>query len=152
MGELSQLESTLVGVTGEYYVAAELSVRGYIASVTLRNSRGIDVIASSSDASRSISIQVKTSKGGTPRWVLTKKAESFFSDNHYYVFVVLHAVGLRPDFYIVPSEIVAKRLSKGHREWLAGKKKDGSSRKDSSVRLFFDKEGKYKEAWGLLEL
>ncbi len=60
--ELPQLESTLVGVAGEYFVAAELSVRGYLASVTLRNSRGIDIIASNSNASRSVSNQVKISR------------------------------------------------------------------------------------------
>ena len=44
-----KLDSTLVGVAGEYLVAGELSRRGYIASITLRNSRGIDIIASNSD-------------------------------------------------------------------------------------------------------
>ena len=152
MTELSKLEPTLVGVAGEYYVAAELSIRGYLASVTLRNSRGIDIIASNSDASRTVSIQVKTSKKGSPRWVLTKKAESFIADDHYYVFVMLHDVGKRPDYYIVPSKVVAKYISTSHREWLAGKKKDGSPRKDSSMRMFRDDEGKYKEAWDSLEL
>ena len=50
MADLSELESVLVGVTGEYFVAAELSIRGYLASVTLRNSQGIDIIASNADA------------------------------------------------------------------------------------------------------
>jgi hypothetical protein len=54
----SKLESTLVGVAGEYRVAGELSLRDYIASITLRNSRGIDIIASNSDATKSVSIQV----------------------------------------------------------------------------------------------
>lgn len=150
--ELSKLESTLVGVAGEYFVAAELSVRGYLASVTLRNSRGIDIIASNSDASHSVSIQVKTSKKRAPRWVLTKKAETFFADNHFYVFALLHDIGKRPDFYIVPSKTVADYCSTMHRKWLAGKKKDGSSRKDSSMRVFEDKEGVYKEAWSFLGL
>jgi hypothetical protein len=35
MGTRSGLESTLVGVAGEYFVAAELSIRGYLASITL---------------------------------------------------------------------------------------------------------------------
>lgn len=34
----------LSGVAGEYFVAAELSRRRFIASVTLRNARGIDVL------------------------------------------------------------------------------------------------------------
>ena len=46
------IESTLVGVAGEYLVAGELTLRGYIASITLRNSRGVDILASNADASR----------------------------------------------------------------------------------------------------
>lgn len=60
----SKLESTLVGVAGEYLVAGELSPRGYIASITLRNSRGIDIIASNPEATKSVSIQVKTNSKG----------------------------------------------------------------------------------------
>jgi hypothetical protein len=152
MGTQSGLENTLVGVAGEYFVAAKFSARGYIASITLRNSRGIDIIASNSDASRSISIQVKTSSGRGPKWLLTKKSESFSGDNHYYVFVLLRGVGMRPDFYVVPSAIVAEQISTGHRLWLAGKKADGSPRKDSSIRNFHDLDGKYKEAWPVLKL
>ena len=55
-----KLESTIVGVAGEYLVAGELSLRGFLASITLRNSRGIDIVASSADGSTSVSIQVKT--------------------------------------------------------------------------------------------
>ena len=140
------------GVTGEYFVAAELSIRGYLASMTLRNSRGIDIIASNSDASRSVSIQVKTSKGDGSQWNLNKKAESYFADNHYYVFVVLHSVGQRPDFYVVPSKVVSEYTSTSHRKWLAIPKKDGSVRKDSAIRKFRDDEGKYKEGWNILGL
>jgi hypothetical protein len=82
-------------VAGEYFVAAELSLRGCLASITLRNSRGIDIIASNADASKSVSV---------------------------------------------------------HAEWLAGKKVDGSARKDSSIRKFADHQGKYRECWGLLGL
>jgi len=52
----------LAGVSGEYYVAAELSRLGHIASITLRNTRGIDILCSNSDSSKQVSIQVKTSR------------------------------------------------------------------------------------------
>ena len=102
-----KLEPTLVGVAGEYYVAAELSARGYIASITLRNSRGIDIIASNADASKTVSIQVKTNSGGKPVWMLSEKAEHFVAKDHMYVFVILKELGVRPDYYIVPSARVA---------------------------------------------
>lgn len=152
MKSVANLESTLVGVAGEYYVAAELTMRGYIASITLRNSRGVDIIASNSSASRSVSIQVKTINNSKPKWLLTNTSEGFFSENHFYVLVALHPLGERPDFYIVPSTVVARHVKSTHDSWLAGKKSDGTSRKDSAIRNFTDVDGKYKEAWHLLGL
>lgn len=150
MGKHSGLESTLVGVAGEYLVAGELSLRGYLASITLRNSRGIDIIASSSDGTRSFSIQVKTSSGNVPKWMLTRKSESVGADNHFYIFVLLRGIGVRPVFHVVPSKVVAKYVAKSHRQWLAGAKADGSPRKDSAMRNFRDPDQQYKEAWDLL--
>jgi hypothetical protein len=148
-----KLESTLVGVAGEYFVAAELSRRGYLASITLRNSRGVDIIASNADASRSVSIQVKTSNDGrSRRWMLTKKADAYASPTHYYVFVTLRDAEERPEFHIVPSAVVAQHCSRTHREWIQRKKADGTFRKDSDVRVFTDPDGTYREAWRLLGL
>jgi hypothetical protein len=147
-----KLESTLVGVAGEYFVAAELSLRGHVASITLRNSRGMDILASSADGARRVSIQVKTSKGGRAIWIVNKKAESFVANDHFYVFVALHKAGERPSFHIVPSKVVANYTSTSHAKWLSGQKRDGSARKDSSMRVFRDHEGKYKEAWSTLRL
>lgn len=49
MAQRSRLSTGLSGVAGEYFVAAELSRRGYIASITLRNTRGIDILASDAE-------------------------------------------------------------------------------------------------------
>ncbi len=147
-----QLETTIVGVAGEYFVAAELSARGHIASITLRNSRGMDILASSADGSRRVSIQVKTNSDGSPTWILNKKAETFIAEDHYYVFVALKAVGQRPAFHVVPSKDVAHFTSESHKAWLAGVKRDGSARKDSLMRKFEDLQSQYKERWETLGL
>lgn len=148
----NKLASTLVGVAGEYLVAGELSLRGYIASITLRNSKGIDIIVSDEHAARSVSIQVKTNSFGNDKWILNKKAEDFYSDNHYYIFVSLKEIGERPEYYIVPSKIVANYVSSSHSEWLKGRKNDGSPRKDSAIRNFKDPQKKFLEAWELIKL
>lgn len=147
-----KLESTLVGVAGEYLVAGELTLRGYIASITLRNSRGIDIIASNADGSRSVSIQVKTNSDGRKNWMLNKKAESFHSPNHYYVFVALQGLGQRARFHVVPSKVIADYTYSTHSEWLMGKKSDGSDRRDSPLRKFNDPENEYLETWELIQL
>src|SRR2546425_6189748 len=68
----SRIPPTLAGVAAEYAVAAELSRRSYIASLTLKNTRGVDLLASNADASRSVGIQVKRGvRGGDERgcWI-----------------------------------------------------------------------------------
>ena len=62
MAKSPKIPPVLTGVAGEYFVAAELSRRGYIASISLRNTRGIDILATNQDGSRSINIQCKTNQ------------------------------------------------------------------------------------------
>lgn len=145
-----KLEKSLVGVAGEYLVAAELTLRGYVAAITLRNSRGTDIIASASDGRQSVSIQVKSNSSGKASWMLTKSSETFFSDSHYYVFVAIESLEKKPTFYVVPSKIVADKIKISHREWLANSKKDGSPRKDSSMRIFNDFDNEYRDGWDRL--
>ena len=122
------LESTLVGVAGEYLVAGELTLRGYNAAITLRNSRGIDIIASDANGSKTVSIQVKSNSSGLSKWILGKKSEDFYAKNHFYIFVAISELAMRPDFYVVPSRIVARYITKRHEEWISGTKRDGSVR------------------------
>ena len=70
-----KIPSVLAGVAGEYFVAAELSRRGHIASISLRNTRGIDIIATNKEASRSITIQCKTNQLTRKVWILNEKSE-----------------------------------------------------------------------------
>src|SRR4030095_1991659 len=87
-----KIPSVLAGVAGEYFVAAELSRRGHIASISLRNTRGIDIIATNKAASRSVTIQCKTNQLTRKVWILNEKSENFVSDAHFYVFVALGGV------------------------------------------------------------
>jgi len=149
MGDLSPI---LVGVAGEYFVAAELSRRGYIASITLRNTRGVDILASNASASRQVGIQVKSNQGNSRDWILNAKAETYFADNLFYVFVNLKMPQERPDFFIVPSEVVATHVKNGHAGWLKKVGGDGRPHQDSNVRKYRILNGEHLENWGVLEL
>jgi hypothetical protein len=72
----NKIPSILAGVAGEYLVAGELSRRGWIASITLRNTRGVDILASNSELTRSVGIQVKTSQGGSGRRIVREQGET----------------------------------------------------------------------------
>ena len=150
--DTEHLTSILSGVAGEYFVAAELSKRGLIASITLRNSKGVDILCSNSMATKSVGIQVKTSKYSKAEWLLNKKSEDYYADNLFYVFVKLNNNQNSPDYFIVPSKVVAKATREGHRHWLATLGRKGQKHNDSSMRVFGDKEGKYHGRWDLLKL
>jgi hypothetical protein len=147
-----KLNTLLSGVSGEYFVAAELSKRGYIASITLRNTKGVDVLCSNSEASKTVGIQVKTNSGSNRSWILNQKAEDYFADNLFYVFVNLNENKKHPDFFIVPSKIVAQYCKEGHSNWLNTPGKKGQKHKDNPVREFNDPNEKYLNCWGLLSL
>jgi hypothetical protein len=141
----------LTGVAGEYFVAAELSRRGYVASLTLRNTRGIDILASNANATKSVGIQVKTNSGKKPKWILSQKAESDIAENLFYVFVNLNGTN-PPEYYIVPRDEVANYVKQNHKAWLAKTGRDGTPHRDSPIRNFHDPDGQYRNKWDLLGL
>lgn len=140
------------GVAGEYFVAAELCKRGFIASITLRNTKGIDILASDSRAGKTVGIQVKTRQGKGHAWVMGEKAETFHAKDLFYVFVNLRGLTERPNYFVVPSKIVATFIKSNHRKWLQTPGRQGQPHNDTNMRTFRDPTGEYLECWELLGL
>jgi len=146
------ISKNLSGIAGTYYVAAELSKRGFVALVTMKNTSGIDLLVSSEESFKSIGIQVKTNQSDYRQgWVLSQKNENLKNENLIYVFVNLKSDNSRPDFYIVPSKFVGETIENGHREWLLRPAKSGKLHNDTKMRMFFDDRSDYKEKWELIE-
>ena len=148
---MKKLSNILSCVSGEHFVAAELSRRGYIASLTSKNTKGIDILASNSDASKAIGIQVKTNQGTKGSWMLSEKNEEFVSDNLFYVFVNLNGINF-PEYHIVPGHIVTKQITSDHQEWLDTPGKHGLAHNNTTIRQFTDKGNNYLNRWDLLGL
>lgn len=129
--------NTLVGTAGEYHVCAALCMQGFLALMTPKNNPLFDVVATSPDGSRSVSIQVKT------RSVRNKQGWKFgaaFGSNAnapalYVVLVNLHATSL-PDFYIYEYAEITQRVSQTYDEYIVKPKRDGSARKEVGFRWF----------------
>ncbi len=118
--------SQLIGVAGVHFVAARLSFLGFHAVPTTRNVRGPDLLVSSIDGAKGISVQVKTT-----RWAMrTRGRGSSKKPNHYewdigwasarknYPNLFFALVDLRefqdmPDVFIVPSGIIFKYFEGG---------------------------------------
>ena len=145
-----KLATILCGVSGEYFVAAELSRLGHVASRTLRNTRGIDLLASNADATKTVGIQVKTNQGPRRDWILNKKGENV-ADNLFYVFVRLNGSSM-PAFHIVPRATVAKCVRADHKAWLKAPGRGMRTHVDSAIRKFRDPNDQYLGRWDLLGL
>ncbi len=157
---MSELTRSLIGIAGGHFVAGELSQRGYIAALTPRNTKGIDVLVSKIDGSKSASIQVKTSsakqRGDYSRsWPMEKKDENIFSDSLFFVFVDIKNGNEKPDYYVVRSRAVAEYVKTTHHKYLAKSGGEGKPHPDAELRAFVIEDSdvdKFLNRWEVLGL
>jgi hypothetical protein len=97
------------GMQGVFLVAAELTARGFIVSVTSRNAFGADLLVTSQGCEITWSVQVKTNRVTPTFWLLNSHAQQMKYPNHIYVFVNLKGAE-QHEYYIVRSEFVADHV------------------------------------------
>ena len=146
-----RLSKAITGIAGEYYVAAELSRRGFMASITLRNTDSVDILACKQSNLKTFKIQVKTIQNNSKKWPLNKKNENLKDPDLFYVFVLLKSYLERPAFYIIPSTELAANIKNQHLTWLNTPGRHGQAHNDNAIRSFRDNIDIYHEKWDLLQ-
>jgi hypothetical protein len=106
--KLESLPTGLTGAAGEYYVAAELSLLGWLATVTIKNAPATDVLARNLATGRVVAIQTKTASPGNNFRLGPKDEVPSAVDNEWYLFVGIAASRQRPDFFYGPAVLRAK--------------------------------------------
>ncbi len=109
----------LTGAAGEYHVAAELSRRDWLATVTIKNAPGTDILAQRRDRRTVIAVQTKTASPGSAFQLSAKDETPGDRDNEWYALVSLGEQLVRPRFYILPRHVLAALTFLQHRDWLA---------------------------------
>lgn len=56
------IDKLLIGLTGEYLVAGMMSLKGWVASLTLKNYPSVDIFGLDPRTNKNINVQVKTTK------------------------------------------------------------------------------------------
>jgi len=97
-----RLPTGLTGTAGEYYVAAEPSRRGWLATVTIKNAPGTDVLAQNLVTKRTVAIQTKTSSGGRSFSLHPRDALTYDPDPGWMILVGLGSLEERPTFFVIP--------------------------------------------------
>ena len=139
----------MTGMLGVYLTAAEMTHRQLIVSITSRNAKGADLLATDQSYRKTWSIQIKTNSKPANFWLLSKSYKEETSRSHIYIFVNLRG-DKKPDYYIVPSRQVAElgRTAKTKTtgtvmHLFPGRRSAGSARFDIS---------KYKERCAVFEI
>lgn len=141
----------VTGAAGEYYVAAELSRRGWLATVTIKNSPDTDVLAQDPETEWLVAIQSKTKSPGMHFRLGVKNESPARRDGLWFVLVALRGEDERPNFYVVPRDHLAAMVYLEHREWLSHPGRGGKTRNENDQRTLREHEVEgYLDQWALL--
>lgn len=131
------MEKTLRGNASQFFVAGELCRRGFVAVVTMGNTPNTDILCSNVKGTKFVHIQVKTFQPGNSTCSVGRKSETDYGRNFIWVLCGLPTVGdltAPPEFFIIPSGIMAKEVTRAHQAWLSGKPAKGKKRNDTGFR------------------
>ena len=134
MPKTTQEQKALLGMAGEFLVAAELNRRNIHAAVTYGSSKATDIYAFHREANAAIRIEVKTTLASSKKWILGHKAAQpqNWMSNVFYVLVQLPPpippteaptvemlARHTPRFYVLASPELGRLLQREHQRYLA---------------------------------
>jgi len=153
-------EKSTRGNASQFFVAGELCRRGYSAVVTMGNTPNTDILCSNIEGTRFVHIQVKTFVPGGRTCSVGVKAEKNFGETFFWVLGGIP----KPDsqlpfvYYIIPSPVMASKISKNHGAWLQSLGKKGQKHNDNNIRIVTLPPYKtdwdvseYKNRWDLID-
>lgn len=93
-----KINKSILGITGEYFVAAELGKRNIYAQLTLGNQKRTDLLIFTEENEKLLKIEVKCKQGN--EW---PNCKGIYQRDSFLVFVDFKGLGeiQRPDFYIL---------------------------------------------------
>ena len=106
-------DRTRTGIAGEFFVAAELSKRGWIATLTAKNTPDVDVLAARPTGDTHARIQVKTRTSAYKYAHRVGREIGLVGDNDFLVLVDLGEAGENPRYWIEPTRVAARLLKNG---------------------------------------
>ncbi len=137
-------KSNTINLAGEFYAMHRLILEGYEATLTLGNTKSVDILLLNPKNGKQFKVEVKTTGvvmneklfgGKNINWWMNKKHEEIKDSTLIYCFVFLPADKTqKPRTFFVPSKDVAEYCKSGHQHWLKAEHK--KKVKDTDIRSF----------------
>lgn len=155
------MTSNTINLVGEFYAMSRLFLEGYEATLTLGNTKGIDILLYNPRNNKQFKVEVKTAThiysekifgGKSFGWIMQNKHEGISDKNLIYCFVFIDKMTKEYRIFFVPSEEVAKYVKWEHKFWLDAKHRKPV--KDIDMRAFripLDKKSDYEDNFSVFE-
>ncbi|HQF82762.1 MAG TPA: hypothetical protein PK255_03610 [Candidatus Pacearchaeota archaeon] len=138
------MSSNRINLAGEFYAMHRLFLEGYEATLTLGNTKGVDILLLNPKNGKQFKVEVKTTGtvmnerlygGININWWMDKKHEEIKYKDLIYCFVFLpEDKKLKPKTFFVDSEKVAEYVKWEHNIYLKAEHKNPV--KDTNIRSF----------------
>lgn len=150
-----------INLAGEFYAMHRFFLEGYEATLTLGNTKSVDILLLNPRNGKQFKVEVKTSTttmneklfGKTLSWIMNKKHEEIKDNSLNYCFVYMPKdKNIKSRIFIVPSKDVAEYVVWQHQHWLKAEHK--KEVKDSDMRRFriaLDKPSPYEDNFKVFE-
>jgi hypothetical protein len=141
------------GNASQFFVAGELCRRGYSAVVTLGNTPNVDILCSNRQGTRFAHIQVKTFVPGNRTCSVGMKAMKNLEPTFFWVLsgIPLVESARAFEYYIIPSEVMAKNVSEEHALGISTPGKKGQAHRDNPMRIVHLPPYKSLTGWDISE-
>jgi hypothetical protein len=154
------MDKSQIGLAGEFYTLAALTHRGYVATLTLGNTKGVDILVTNQEINRLFKVEVKTTSLKLRKerlfgqslfyiWAMSLKHEKIADANLVYCFVALGGPEERPRFFLVPSLEVSAYVTWQHQHWLDTRKNPVKDTTMRNFRIEEDDPKNYQDNWGI---
>jgi len=126
------MSSNSINLVGEFYAMSRLFLEGFEATLTLGNTKGIDILLYNHENDKQFKVEVKTSTsifnekifgGKVFSWMMDKKHEILNDKNLIFCFVFINKTTKEYKLFLVPSQDVAKYCVWEHEHWLKAEHK-----------------------------
>ena len=141
---MEKISKNSIALAGEFLVLSRLSLKDYVATLTLGHTKGVDILLTNPKTGKLFKLEVKTTTNGNTKtkhygtnieWQMDIKHETIIDKNLFYCFVQLEkGMPDNPRFFIVPSETVAKAVKEDDEYYFSYEHKRPV--KHTNMRLF----------------
>jgi hypothetical protein len=134
---------------GEFYIAQILSLNDFTTTITYGRAEKYDILTVDKKGN-TFKLQVKTTMYGDDWWMVNKKTTKS-EKKLFYAFVQFHHLKKQPEFWLVPSKLVASFVKRHYKKKLATPKRDGTKRKKDvwGLHVFYTKPNKWVKNWNV---